>query len=65
MFDLVNIHQQPALMTVAETAKVLRKGKNYVYNEVGEGRMPHVRLGKSVRILRDRLIESMERSTGE
>lgn len=44
-----------ALMTVAEVAEQLRKGKNFVYAEIREGRLPSIRLGRAIRIKADSL----------
>ena len=41
---------QPTMLTVAETAKVLRIGRNSAYQLVREGKLPSVRLGRTLRI---------------
>lgn len=46
-----------ALMTVADAAKYLRKSDSWVYKRVAEGRLPHIKIGSSVRFDRKRLEE--------
>jgi excisionase family DNA binding protein len=51
---------EPAVYTVGETAKLLRKGRNAIYEAVARGELPALRLGNSIRIPRraiDRLLE--------
>lgn len=53
MVKFMEFDNLPPLMKVGEAAQVLRKGKNFIYQEVQEGRIPHIRLGNTVRIIRD------------
>ena len=46
----------PALLKVAEAAKIARKGNNFIYWGVRDGIIPAVKLGKSIRIPRDKFI---------
>lgn len=41
------------LLTVQEVADLLGVGKTWVYEAVREGRIPHLRFGRSVRFRRD------------
>lgn len=55
----------PVLLKVDEVAKILRKGKNFVYEEIKAGRLPATILGKrSVRVSRDNVIQKYLSSTG-
>ena len=44
------LDQLPDLMTVEEYAAFARRGKNQAYEDVREGRIDHVRLGRAIRI---------------
>lgn len=46
----------PTLLKVSEAAKIARKGPNFVYFGVRDGVIPAVKLGKSIRIPRDRYL---------
>lgn len=46
----------PSVLTVAETAKVLRLSRNHVYDLIRGGQLPALHIGRTVRIPRDRLI---------
>ena len=46
----------PALLKVSEAAKIARKGNNFVYWAVRDGLIPAIRLGKSIRIPRDKYL---------
>lgn len=45
----------PAVYTVQEAAVYLKLGKGTVYKLLREGRIPHSRLGKSIRFRREDL----------
>jgi excisionase family DNA binding protein len=47
--------QEPAILTIDEAARYLRLSRPKVYNLVAAGDLPAVRVGRSVRIRRDRL----------
>lgn len=49
-------------LTVDETARLIRKGKNQVYELVRTGEIEAIRFGKTIRILRKPL---MRRLNGE
>ncbi|MFQ5968122.1 MAG: helix-turn-helix domain-containing protein [Acidimicrobiia bacterium] len=44
------IDEAPEVLTVPEVAQVLRIGRNAAYQLVREGVIPHVRLGKTIRV---------------
>ena len=46
----------PTLLKVSEAAKIARKGPNFIYFGVRDGVIPAVKLGKSIRIPRDRFL---------
>ncbi len=50
-----NLNSFPELMSVEETAEYLAKGKNFVYSLIKSGEIPSIRLGKSIRVLREGL----------
>ena len=45
----------PVLLTVPETAKVLRISRNLAYDLVRQGEIPAIRLGRVIRVPRARL----------
>ena len=47
------------LLTVPQAARELQLHPISVYRLIGEGRIPHVRYGRSVRIPRDQLLDSI------
>lgn len=52
--------QELLLLTVPETARLLRIGRNTVYELVARGELPAVRLGRVIRIPRRRLLAWLE-----
>ena len=53
----------PLLMTVDETAALLRKTPKAIYTMISRGQLPGVtRIGKSVRICRDSLLAWLDES---
>jgi excisionase family DNA binding protein len=48
------------VLTVGEAAKLLRIGRNALYNAIGRGEVPHVRVGKSIRLSRAALMRFLE-----
>lgn len=48
----MDLSDLPPLLTVPETARFTRKGKNTIYDMVKAGEIPHVKLGRSIRIPR-------------
>ena len=48
------------LLTVAEAAELLRVHPNHVYELIRRGELPHVRLGRVIRLPRHRLHQWIE-----
>lgn len=46
----------PDVLTVAEAAKLLRIGRNTLYDAIGRGEVPHRRFGKTIRLSRSALM---------
>ena len=53
------------LITVVEAAEVLRISRNLAYDLVARGEMPHVRLGRIIRVPRKSLEDWIARQTVE
>ena len=53
----------PTLLKVSEAAKIARKGPNFIYFGVRDGVIPAVKLGKSIRIPRDRYLAYLNGET--
>lgn len=47
--------EEPVLITVEEAARLLRIGRGTAYQLAARGDLPTVRMGRSVRVRRDRL----------
>lgn len=56
---------EPELLTVKETAALMRLDRNTVYELVRTNQIPHVRLGRSIRIPRQALLQHLERAALE
>ena len=52
------------LLTVAEAAELLRVHPNHVYELIRRGELPHVRLGRVIRLPRHRLEQWIEDECG-
>jgi len=52
------------VLTVVEAAKFLRIGRNQLYDAIGRGEVPHLRIGRTIRVLRSALKRCLERSCG-
>ena len=52
------------LLTVAEAAEFLRVHPNHVYELIRRGELPHVRLGRIIRLPRHRLEQWIEEQCG-
>jgi len=55
----VDLDQLPLLLTVEEAAAVMRISRTGAYNAVAEGAVPAIRIGRTIRIPRDRLAEML------
>jgi excisionase family DNA binding protein len=53
------IENLPDLMTVEEYAAFARRGKNQAYEDVRQGRVPSMRLGKAIRIPKAALLRML------
>jgi excisionase family DNA binding protein len=51
----------PLMLTVEEAARVARCGRGAAYAAVHRGDIPSVRIGRTIRVPRDRLIAVLER----
>ena len=48
------------VLTVDEAARLLRIGRNQVYEAIGRGELPHRRIGRSIRLSRAVLLRWLE-----
>lgn len=55
----------PAVYTVLEAAAYLQLGPTTIYKLLKEGRIPHSRLGKSIRFRREDLDKYIEENTAK
>ena len=55
----------PMLLTVPETARLLRISRNLAYELVARGELPAVRLGRVIRIPRSELDDWLGRAAAE
>jgi excisionase family DNA binding protein len=46
------VTESPLLLTVEEAAALLRIGRNTAYELIAQGALPHVRLGRLIRVPR-------------
>jgi excisionase family DNA binding protein len=56
--------QRPELLTVRELGQYLRVSRRTAYQLINEGKVPHVRIGGSIRIPRAQLDEQLADSMG-
>lgn len=56
---IVDLDKLPLLLTVEEAAKVMRISRTGAYNAVAEGVVPAIRIGRTIRIPRDRLVATL------
>lgn len=52
----------PLLLTVGEMASVLRIGRNPAYQLVRDGSIQSIRVGRSIRVPRNALVQFIERT---
>ncbi|WP_162462921.1 helix-turn-helix domain-containing protein [Paenibacillus psychroresistens] len=45
------------LLTIDEARKILRVGKNVMYSKISEGIIPHIKIGKQIRIPEEQLFK--------
>lgn len=48
------------VLTVSEAARLLRIGRNQLYDAIGRGEIPHRRIGRSIRLSRAVLLRWLE-----
>jgi excisionase family DNA binding protein len=52
------------VLTVDEAARFLRIGRNQLYVAIGAGKVPHRRIGRTIRLSRDALVRWLNGSCG-
>lgn len=57
---VVKFHELPLMLTVEETARVLRIGKNGAYEAIASGAIPSIRIGHRIRVPRKALADWIE-----
>ena len=57
---VTNIANLPLALTVLEAGQVLRVGRSVTYELVRSGQLRSVRIGRSIRIPRDALVEYLQ-----
>ncbi len=57
------VAERPVLLHVAEAARLLAIGTTLAYELIGQGKLPHVRLGRAVRVPRRALETFIETNT--
>lgn len=53
--------EMPRTYTVEEVAKILRIGRSAAYEAVNRGQIPHIRVGRFIRISEDQLQQLLGR----
>lgn len=48
------------VLTVEQAARLLRIGRNQLYDAIGRGEVPHRRIGRSIRLARSVLLRWLE-----
>ena len=61
--SIYSLDNLPLTLTVDETAKVLRIGRNNAYNLVRSKKLRSIRIGRKIRIPREALQEYLNSST--
>lgn len=54
-----NNENLPEIMTVEEVAELLRIKRATAYEYVKKGYIPHIKIGKQIRVVRKKLFETM------
>lgn len=57
---VTNVSNLPLALTVLEAGQVLRVGRSVTYELVRSGQLRSVRIGRSIRIPRDALVEYLQ-----
>jgi excisionase family DNA binding protein len=56
--------EEPVVLTVPQAAKLLQVSENHLYSLIAQNAVPHVRLGKLIRIPRWGLLEYIANVSG-
>lgn len=56
-YDESSEHEESAVLSVKETAQILKSGENQVYNALNKGQLPGFRVGGSWKIPRAALMK--------
>ena len=57
---ITNVDNLPLALTVLEAGQVLRVGRSVTYELIRSGQLRSVRIGRSIRIPRDALVEYLQ-----
>jgi excisionase family DNA binding protein len=52
-------------MTVPEAAKYLRVGRNQLYESISKGEIPHLRIGRTIRLIKSAIVRYGSRDRAE
>jgi excisionase family DNA binding protein len=55
----VKAERDDDVLTVDEAAKLLRVGRNTLYEAIGRGEVPYLRIGKLIRLSREAVMRSL------
>jgi len=58
-------NNESMVLTVGETARLLRLSKTTVYDQIRQGSVPSIRLGKRILIPRAALMRKLEEASGK
>lgn len=61
---MTTVANRSLLLTVTEAAQLLRISRNLAYELVAQGQLPHVRLGRVIRVPRHGLEQWIARQAG-
>jgi excisionase family DNA binding protein len=57
---VVDARDDADVLTVREAARLLRIGRNALYDAIGRNEVPHRRIGKNIRLSRDALMRWLD-----
>ena len=60
----MRISEAPDLLTVAEVSRILRLGRNQTYALIAQGKIPAIRLGRSLRCPKAALVRLIDVAQG-
>ena len=58
-------NELPLMLTAEEVSRLLRIGRTSVYEAIRCGAIPSVKIGRTVRVPRHRLLEMLDQGTSE